>query len=454
MPRNERTLPEAIEVEQTVLGAMMTDREAAITCQELLTPECFVKDAHKLIYSTMLALLKECTPVDIITVTDRLNRNGRLVKAGGAEYLAELLSLVDSSVNAEHYARIIIRKHMLRGIIKLGTRVIEDAFKEIPPEDLLDTIDRDSRDIRGQNVVGAAQPIGKVLIGSLADIESAMNKGGIIGASSGLKRLDELLSGFKGGELIYLAGRPSDGKTALAFQWETHVAKAQIGDGAVLFFSLEMGARALGVRLLALESGIDSNRLRCGKIDPQQVVKISEITGLYGDIPLYIDDTSGLTPASIRARCQKLAQDHPLALVVVDYIGLVELPGKHETQNLKIAEISKAFKNMAKTLNVPILVLCQLSRNKDASSSRGGIWPKQRRYVLSDLRDSGAQEADADVVIFVWREDGNPTNYYREIIVAKQRNGPTGIIPCIFKPEIGRLYEEDQHHEESQEPPY
>ncbi len=445
----ERVPPNAIEVEMAVLGAMMLDQEAAARVYEVLDETCFFKDAHKTIFLATQKLYQRNDPIDVVTVTEALNAENKLDEVGGAAYLAELVGMVASPANVEHHARIVLRKSLLRKMIHSCTRAIDQCYRE--PDDvteLLDATENEIFQLMKFRRTGGFRPL-RSLVLQTHDRLDEMRGGprGVTGVSSGFEELDKLTSGWQAGDMVVLAGRPSMGKTAFSLQLARNAAvnqKVPVG-----FFSLEMANHQLALRLMCAEAQVDSARVRSGTLEDKKWADLTTKIGKLYDAPFFIDDTPALSPMEIRSRARQLKSTHNIGLIIIDYIGLMELPHKKiESQQQKIAEISRSLKALAKDLDIPVIVLSQLSR---AVETRHG----DKRPILSDLRDSGAIEQDADVVIFLYRpglyaekRDENKIDAQStEIIVAKQRNGPLGTINLKFETNTGRFLEVDPYHQ-------
>lgn len=452
----DRLPPNALDVEMAVLGAMMLDQEAAARVFEILDDTCFFKDSHKKIFLTALTLYKRNDPIDLHTVAEALNAVRQLEEIGGAAYLAEIVGSVASPAHAEHHSRIVLRKSLLRKMIHSCTRAIDECYRE--PDDvdqLLDGVENEIFKLMQFRKTGGFRPIGPLLVSTFEQLENVRgDHEGVIGVHSGYKALDQITSGWQAGDLIILAGRPSMGKTAFSLNLARNAAvdhKVPVG-----FFSLEMASHQLALRMLCSEAGVDSKLLRSGMLDNKKFQKLPLVIGKLAEAPLYIDDTPALSLMELRARARRLKSEFNVGLVIVDYLGLMESSEqrRYENQQQKIADLSRGLKALAKDLQVPIIVLSQLSRAVE-------MRPGDKRPVLSDLRDSGAIEQDADVVLFIFREgmykqraasesDNDEVSFdpgksstvdlfTTEIIVAKQRNGPLGLAKVRFDLHTGRF---------------
>lgn len=445
----DRIPPNAIEVEMAVLGAMMLDQEAAARAFEVLDETCFFKEAHRNIFWAIQKLYQRNDPIDLVTVTDVINADGKLEDVGGGAYLAELVGRVASPANVEHHARIVLYKSLLRKMIHTCTRAIDQCYREPDEVDaLLDQTENEIFHLMQFRKKGGFRALGPMLVKTFESLENiAQLQGGVTGVPSKYKDLDEITSGWQAGDMIVLAGRPSMGKTALSLNFARNAAvdfKVPVG-----FFSLEMANHQLALRLLCAEAGVDSAKVRSGKLKADEWPRLSSMVGKLAEAPIFIDDTPSLTPMELRARARRLKSEHNIGLLLIDYIGLMEISQKYyESQQQKIAEISRNLKALAKDLEIPVIVLSQLSR---AVETR----PGPKRPILSDLRDSGAIEQDADVVIFLYRpgmyEEKNQNSdevdkSFTEVIVAKQRNGPLGTAELRFDMGTGRFWSLDHVH--------
>ncbi|TKJ40695.1 replicative DNA helicase [candidate division LCP-89 bacterium B3_LCP] len=433
-----------------VLGAVMLDQSAAARVFEVLDDTCFFKDSHRLIFQAALKLYQRNDPIDLMTVTETLNAQKSLDEIGGAEYLAELVGRVASPANAEHHAHIVLRKSLLRKMIHTCTRAIDLCYSEPDEVDyLLDQTENEIFHLMQFHKTGGFQPLGPLMMQTHERLENVRGgPEGVTGVASGFRDMDKLTSGWQDGDMIVLAGRPSMGKTAFGLAIARNAAvdyKTPVG-----FFSLEMANQQLALRIMCAEAEVNSAKVRSGTLEENKWSRLSTKMGKLFDAAFFIDDTPALTPMELRARARQLKTAHDVGLIVVDYIGLMELPHKKiESQQQKIAEISRSLKALAKDLSVPVIILSQLSR---AVETRTG----DKRPILSDLRDSGAIEQDADVVLFIYRPglykqtsmSGDEVDEsHTEIIVAKQRNGPLGTAELRFDLQTGRFWNLDHVHQ-------
>lgn len=434
--RPERIPPQNIDAEQAVLGALFLEPEAFYRVADIIRPGDFYQHGHRLIYEAAVRLQEDGEPVDLVTVTDRLRREGALEKVGGAAYVASLVEMVPTAANIEHYARIIEEKSLLRTLIFVAARISEMGYDEREAADrLVDQAEQMIMELGARRTPGSFVPLKDILAHALERIERTYhNKGRIAGLPTGFADLDRLCSGLQPTDLIILAARPSVGKTALALNIAYEVAARQ--GLPVALFSLEMGKEQLVNRLLCAEGRVDQNRLRTGNLRDEDWERLAGAAAQAESVPLFIDDTGGASLRDIRARAKRFQAERGLALVVIDYVQLIEPNKRAENRQQEIAQISRGLKELAKELDVPVLALSQLSR---AVEQR-----QDKRPLLSDLRESGSLEQDADVVMFIYREElynkETDRKAIAEIIVAKQRNGPTGRVELGFFKEFPRFF--------------
>ena len=417
--------PNDIEAEQAIIGSMLTDRDAVISAIEVLKPEDFYREDNKTIYEAILNLYTRSEPIDVITVRAELESMGKLDNVGGLEYLAELPEKVPTTANASKYIKIVEEKSTLRNLIKTANEIIELGYN--PTEDVDDIMEGAEKKIfnimQDKDQKGYS-PLKDVLVESFTKLEELYNrKQHITGVPSGFIDLDYRTAGFHGSELILIAARPAMGKTAFALNIATNaVLRANV---PVAVFSLEMSKEQLVNRILSSESMVDSNKIRTGKLEEDDWTKLAEAIGPLSEGEMYIDDTPGINIMEIRAKCRKLKIEKNIGLVVIDYLQLIQGSGKRNgSREQEISEISRSLKILAKELNVPVIALSQLSR---AAEQR-----PDHRPMLSDLRESGAIEQDADIVMFLYRDDYyNPDTDKKgiaEVIIAKHRGGSTGTV--------------------------
>jgi replicative DNA helicase len=422
--------PQNIDVEKSLLGCMLMDKDAIITVSSWLLPGHFYDAKHVIIYSAIMDLFNNALPVDLVTVVDKLKKQKKLTAAGGASYVAELMTTIATSTHAEEYAEIIKESAVRRGLIAAAGHIKEIAFDEDKPID--EVIDKSEKEI-----FDVAQTGTKVNFVHIKDLlkeayeraERADKDESYLGVSTGFKDLDELLGGFQKSDLIILAARPSVGKTALALDMMRHAALVE--KKTVAFFSLEMSKTQIMERFLGMQSGIPFWEIRTGRLTEKKFMKLASTMGELGDANIYIDDQAGQHINSLRTKARRLALESNVDIIFVDYLQLMQ-GNNRESRTLEVGEISQGLKNIAKELDVPVVALSQLSRAIEQRQSR--------RPQLSDLRESGSIEQDADVVMFIDREETwNPETENKgtgDLIVAKHRNGPTGDIKLAFIPEI------------------
>jgi len=436
-PLFDRTPPQSIEAERSVLGAMLLNPDAGGAAIEILrekAADTFYIEAHQHVYEAILALFRRNTPVDSTTVYEQLVRNGTLEAAGGASYIADLTGAVPTSANVEHYARIVLEAALLRKIIATCTRLAGEAYKaEGNVDALLDRAEADIFAIAERRQLNPIYAVSELLEEGIKRIEDQIRSGtGITGLATGFSKLDELLSGFQPSDMIVLAARPAVGKTALALNIAAHAAN-QLGK-SILLFSLEMAKEQLVQRLLCMVGHVDSGRLRSGYLAHNEFPKLQRAAGVLSKAKIYIDETPNITILELRSKARRHAAQYPVDLIVIDYLQLMSGAGRPETRQLEIAEISRSVKGLARELRVPVLALSQLSR--EAEKDESGI-PK-----LSHLRESGAIEQDADVVLMLSRPPAHESEGRENILrlnVAKQRNGPTGSMELVFEKNIQRF---------------
>lgn len=427
--------PQAVEAEQAVLGAMLSSKEAVSKALEWLDQEHFYKAAHVKIFQVMTKLFSEGEPIDTISVIDRLKKNKDLEAVGGAYYVTGLVESVPTVANVESYAKIVLEKAMLRELILVSHNLSKDAYDAHQDVDeILDEAERAIFAISQRRLRGGFQHINPILVETFERLDRIHSRpGSVTGVPSGLLDLDEITSGFQQGELIVVAGRPGMGKTALALTILRNAAidhKIPVG-----MFSLEMANHQLAQRLLTAEARVDSHLARTGKLSREQWQKLSLSVGDLAKAPIHLDDTPAISVLELRAKARRLKTEKDIGLMAVDYMQLMQGPRGAESRQQEISIISRSLKALAKELDIPVLALSQLSRAVENRSDH--------RPQLSDLRESGAIEQDADVVIFLYR----PFLYTRDeddrgkaqIIVAKQRNGPTGTVDATFIDRFARF---------------
>jgi len=424
----DRLPPQDLNAEVAVLGAMLQESNAASRAFELLEDWCFYKSGHQHVYQAMSALFEHNEPLDVLTVGAELQRRGQLDAVGGNYYLTELVARVPSAANIEYHARIVLEKAILRRLIGVATEIANEAFEEQDRvDDILDKAEQRIFSLSERRLRRGFEFINPILHKTFDTIESYhQRRGAVTGVPTGFTELDEMTSGLQKSELIIVAGRPSMGKTAFCLNMARNAAvDHNIGVGV---FSLEMANYQLALRLLCSEARVNSHAVRTGRLPREQFSKLALAVGKLAEAPIYIDDSAALTVMEIRAKARRLVAEKKVGLFIVDYLQLVRGPRNVESRQIEISMISQSLKALAKELDVPVIALSQLSR---AVEQRGG----DRRPILSDLRESGAIEQDADVVMFIYR----PEVYDRvefegvsEIIIGKQRNGPIGTAKVMF----------------------
>jgi replicative DNA helicase len=440
-----RIPPQAVEVEQAVLGAMLIEPSAIPRAIEILSPEAFYDPRHDRIYRAIIRLFEQGCPVDAITVTEELRRFDELEQAGGPIYLGELTSKVASAANVEYHARIIAEKALLRRMIETMSLLIGRAYE--PGADafeLLDQVEAEIFRLSDGQLRKPARSMSEVVKETIERLEAVHGRpGGITGVPSGFHELDRLTGGWQRSDLIVIAARPSMGKTAFALSCARNAALHPHYGTGVAIFSLEMGAEQLAQRLLTAEARVDAQAARTGRLRDEDWRRLARAAGRLSDAPIFIDDTPALNVLELRAKSRRLKAEHDIGLIIVDYLQLMRPTrlSRNANREQEIAQISRALKALAKELNVPVIALSQLSR---AVETRGG----DKRPQLSDLRESGAIEQDADVVIFIYRPErygittddrGNPTDGIAEIIIGKQRNGPIDTVRLAFIDQYARF---------------
>lgn len=420
--------PHDVEAEQAILGSMLTDKDAVMSALEVLREDSFYREDNKAIFAAIHSLYVKNEPVDIITVKAELVEQGNFERVGGLEYLASLPESVPTTSNVEKYIKIVEEKATLRSLIQTSNEMLALSYNETEETDkILEMAEKKVFDLtQKQNSKGYA-PLKDVLIKSFDELEKLYNqKGFVTGVPTGFIDFDRKTAGLHGSELIILAARPAMGKSAFAINIATHAAVRERVPVAI--FNLEMSAEQVGKRILCSEAMVDSNKVRTGQMEDEDWVKLATTLGTLSEAPIYIDDTPGMSITDIRTRCRKLKIEKNVGLIVIDYLQLIQAAGKTNSREQEIAQISRSLKVLAKELEVPIIALSQLSRASDQRTDK--------RPMLSDLRESGSIEQDADIVIFLYRDD-----YYNkesekrniaEVIIAKQRSGETGTVELAW----------------------
>ncbi|MBM7645510.1 replicative DNA helicase [Scopulibacillus daqui] len=445
----DRTPPHSIEAEQAVLGAIFLEPQAIVTASEVLIPEDFYRAAHQSIYAVMLELAERGEPVDVITVTSELRNQKRLEEVGGVSYLSELADSAPTAANIEYYSEIVEEKSLLRRLIRTATSIVSDGYtREDEVDSILDDAEKTILEVAQRKRASAFQSIKDILIDAYDNIEMLQNRNeDITGVPTGFIELDKMTAGFQKNDLIIVAARPSVGKTAFALNIAQNVATKT--DNTVAIFSLEMGAQQLVMRMLCAEGNIDAQRLRTGRLEEEDWQKLTMAMGSLSNASIYIDDTPGIRVNDIRAKCRRLQQEKGLGMILIDYLQLIQGNSRSESRQQEVSEISRTLKAIARELNVPVIALSQLSRGVEAR--------QDKRPMMSDIRESGSIEQDADIVAFLYRDDYYDKESEKqniiEIIIAKQRNGPVGTVELAFIKEYNKFVNLDRKHSESDMPP-
>ena len=444
--------PQVIELEEAVLGAMMIDKKGVDDVIDILQPDAFYKDAHKHIFEAIIQLFTETQPIDLLTVSAQLKKNAKLELAGGDFYLIQLTQKISSSAHIEFHSRIILQKFIQRSLIRLSSEIIEESYDESTDVfELLDRAESKLYEVTQGNVKRSSETAQSLVIQAKKRIEEIAGKEGLSGVATGFDKLDKITSGWQPSDLIIIAARPGMGKTAFVLSMARNVA-IDFGH-PVAFFSLEMSSVQLITRLISSETGLSSEKLRTGKLDPHEWEQLSTKVKNLEKAPLYIDDSPSLSIFDLRAKCRRLASQHGIKLIIIDYLQLMTAGGNGKgggNREQEISSISRNLKALAKELNVPVIALSQLSR---AVETRGA----SKRPLLSDLRESGAIEQDADIVSFIYRpeyykidewddEEQSPTQGQGEFIIAKHRNGSLENVRLKFIGHLGKFDNLDEYN--------
>ena len=431
----KRVLPHSVEAEQSVIGSMLMDRDAIMAASEIITGEDFYQHQYGVLFEAMVELYNEGKPVDLVTLQDRLREKEVPPEISSMEFVRELLNVVPTSANVRSYANIVQDKAMLRKLIKATEEIANTCYlANEKTEDIMEETEKKIFDLVQKRATGDFMPIKQVVLNALDRIEAASkNKGSVTGIPTGFIDLDYKTSGFQPSDLILIAARPSMGKTAFVLNIAQHMAFKC--NQTVAIFSLEMSKEQLVNRLFSLESKVDSQSLRTGSLSDEDWGKLIEGAGVIGRSNLIIDDTPGISIGELRSKCRKYKLEHNLGIIIIDYLQLMTGSKKTDSRQQEISDISRSLKEVARELNVPVVALSQLSRAVEQRPDH--------RPMLSDLRESGAIEQDADVVMFIYRDD-----YYNhdtdkkgiaEIIIAKQRNGPIGTVELVWLPDYTKF---------------
>ncbi|GAA0079232.1 replicative DNA helicase [Clostridium sp. CTA-5] len=439
-----RSLPQSIEAEQSVIGSMIIDKTAIAKTLEHLEEEDFYRDGHKIIFRAILDMFKKDIAIDLVTLLEHLKSIDMLERAGGVTYISEISSSVPTTANLTSYIKIVEEKSILRKLIKASTSIIEESYnKQGEVEDVLDIAEKKIFDIAEKKTSKDFEPLSDVLERGFLEIERLFNnKGEITGVGSGFSDLDAKTSGFQKGDMVLIAARPSMGKTTFALNIAEHAALRE--GKSVVIFSLEMSKEQLAYKLLCSEANVDMLRLRTGELDDKDWENIAKATGPLSKAKVYIDDTAGVSVMEMRSKCRRLKIEYGIDLIVIDYLQLMSGSSGSDNRQQEVSEISRSIKALAKEMECPVIALSQLSRA-----------PEQRadhRPMLSDLRESGSIEQDADVVMFLYRDE-----YYNketedrnmaECIIAKQRNGPVGTAKLAWLGQYSKFGNLDVIHKE------
>ena len=432
----EKIPPHDDEAEQAVLGSMLTDKDAVVIAIEMLKSSDFYRNDNSTIYDALTNIYGKGEPIDIITLKDELTSMGKLDAVGGLEYLASLPDKVPTTANAEKYVKIVEEKSLLRELIKTSNELIQIGYSQNEElEMIMDMAEKKIFDLMQRKSQKGYESIKDILVDSFTELQELYNKKQhITGVATGFIDLDNKTSGFHKSDLVLIAARPAMGKTAFALNIATNAA---IGNNTpVAVFSLEMSKEQCANRILCAQAMVDSSKVQKGEIDDDEWEKLAMASGeLSESAGIYIDDTPGITVAEIRAKCRKLKIEKDIGLVVIDYLQLISGSGKSSSREQEIAEISRSLKILAKEINVPVIALSQLSRAPEARTDH--------RPMLQDLRESGSIEQDADMVMFIYRDDyynpGQEQTNIAEIIIAKNRSGPVGTVPLLWMPSFTKF---------------
>lgn len=435
-----RRPPHSVEAEQSLLGGLMLDRRAWDQVADQVSDEDFYRDDHKLIFQAIATLVENDKPCDGVTVGEQLNRTGKLDAAGGTGYLATLVQDTPSAANVRAYAGIVRERSMLRQLIEVGGDIAASVHSEeaLTAAELVDKAEQRVFQIadQSQRRGGGLIPLKRILPETIDRLDVLSNtEGDITGVSTGFNEMDRMTAGLQRGDLVIVAGRPSMGKTTLAMNMAENAALDQANPVPTAVFSMEMSAEQISFRMIGSIGRVNQTRLRTGKLTDEDWSRIDSAVSMMSAAPIFVDDTPALTPTEIRARARRLKREHGLGLVVVDYLQLMQVSGSTENRATEISEISRSLKALAKELDVPVIALSQLNRSVEQRTDK--------KPVMSDLRESGAIEQDADVIAFIYREEvyepDTPRKGVADIIIAKQRNGPVGEFHLTFLGEFTRF---------------
>lgn len=431
----KRVMPHSVEAEQSVIGAMIMDREAIVAASEMITEDDFYNKQYGILFETMIELNDEGKPVDLVTLQNRLREKDVPPEVSSLEFVRDLITAVPTSANIKHYATIVSEKATLRKLIRLNEEIANTCYQgKENLEVILEETEKKVFSLVQKRNTGDYVPIRQVVVNTLNKIEvAAKNKGAVTGIPTGFIDLDYRTAGMQPSDLVLIAARPSMGKTAFVLNIASNVAFKE--NKCVAIFSLEMSKEQLVNRMLALESRVDSQHIRTGLLSDQEWAQLVESADEIGKSSLIIDDTPGISIAELRSKCRKYKMEHDLSMIIIDYLQLMSGSGKSDSRQQEISDISRSLKALARELSVPVLALSQLSRAVEQRPDH--------RPMLSDLRESGAIEQDADVVMFIYRDDYYNHDTERkdiaEIIIAKQRNGPIGTVELAWLPSLTKF---------------
>ncbi len=440
----KRVLPHSDEAEQSVIGSMIMDREAIVVASEMITGDDFYNKMYGVLFETMVELNDAGSPVDLVTLQNKLREKNVPPEVSSLEFVRDIITAVPTSANIKHYANIVAQKATTRRLIKVTEQIANDCYD--PKESLETILDETEKKIfqvvQSRNTEDFV-PIRQVVMNAMDRIDKASrNKGGVTGVPTGFSDLDYHTAGMQPSDLVLIAARPSMGKTAFVLNIAQYMAFRK--DLSVAIFSLEMSKEQLVNRLFALESNVDAQKLRTGQLNDREWERLIEGAGTIGKSKLIIDDTPGISIGELRSKCRKYKLEHNLSAIMIDYLQLMSGSGKSDSRQQEISEISRSLKSLARELNVPVIALSQLSRAVEQRPDK--------RPMLSDLRESGAIEQDADVVMFIYRDDYYNKDSERkgvsEIIIAKQRNGPVCTVDLAWLPELTKFANLEQSRKE------
>lgn len=434
-PSPDRTPPNDVAAEQSVLGAMLLSKDAIADVVEVLREGDFYRPAHQVVYGTVLDLYGRGEPVDAVTVAAELTRAGEIGRVGGAPYLHTLVSMVPTAANAGYYGRIVREKAILRRLVEAGTRIVQMGYAGTGDvDDAVDRAQAEVYDVTDRRTSEDYAPLSALMSDALTEIEAISNRGGqMVGVPTGFQQLDSYTNGLHPGQLIIVAARPSIGKSTLGLDWAR---SASIRNNLTsVIFSLEMSRTEIVMRLLSAEAQVPLHHMRNGMMTENDWDKMAKRMGVVSDAPLFIDDSPNLTLMEIRAKCRRLKQRHNLRLVIIDYLQLMTSGKRVESRQQEVSEFSRSLKLLAKELDVPVVAISQLNRGPEQRTDK--------KPMLSDLRESGSLEQDADMVLLLHREDfydkESPRAGEADFILAKHRNGPTATVPVAFQGHYSRF---------------